>query len=194
MLSHRRTTRGRKWDISHARQERGRAKVAIHISHRKGYTSIFDGWNNDDQYRESRTDDKVTVWDILGSNDHTHHCSKEQRDRCKQFHILKMNTGGRGSGCRNSHHPEFYSAVQERHLIPSSDPFAPPSFSKTDSQQQQKSQQQHRSLLKSSSSNLAERDSWRGGGPTTASGILGHLGAKINGARHSRKVMFFFSP
>ena len=90
---------------------------------------------------------------MLGSNDQTHHCSKEQRDRYGQLYVLKRKAGGSTPHCRNSHRPEFSSALQERHRIAVTDPCARPSF--TDSQWQRKSEQQQHN-----SRNLAGSNSW----------------------------------
>ena len=81
---------------------------------------------------------KVTAWSILGSSGHTHHCSKEQRDRYKQIYILKRNTDGRTRDAkthtiRNSNQ-HFNKDTGLQPLVPR--------VSETDSQQQQPSQQQ----------------------------------------------------
>ena len=133
----------------------------------------------------------------MGSNDRTHHRSKEQRDRYKRICILKRNTDeGTGQGTKFNH-SECYSAIQERHMIAAADPSTPPSFSTYRSSSMALSLSLNH-LLPIWREEIRDetRLGNRGGGATTASGILGHLAAKTTGARHSRKVtlMCFFSP
>ena len=91
---------GRKWSTSTEQQERGKAKGALHNSKRKGFVSLLDRWNRDFQCRESQLSigwteerERVKASNVLGSNDHTYHTGKEERDLCNQIYIL--NTDGR---------------------------------------------------------------------------------------------------
>ena len=63
---------------SFEQQEIGKAKDALRKCTRHGFESILDRWNGDDQYREISRD-------VLGSNDHSYHAKKEEKERYKQI-------------------------------------------------------------------------------------------------------------
>ena len=107
----------------------------------------------------------MKAWCMLSSNDHTQHCSKEKKDSYKQIYNLKKEYRWTYSRCKNLHHPEFQTAIQEKRKIAAADPSPPPIFSKTDLQQKQESQQQQGSRIRS-------EPSWSGGERSRARGGL----------------------
>ena len=136
----------------------------------------------------------MKAWDTWGSNDHAHHCSKDQTDSYKHLYILKRNTDEGTREGKHSHHPEFYSAVQEGSRVAASESCASSSF--TDSQQQQNRSSSMALALRLPLLNRREEMPGetrldKRGGATTVSGIVGHVGAKTIGSRHSRKVTLF---
>ena len=80
-------TRGRQYSTKTSEaEERDKAKMALRNARRHKCASILDRWQNDDNDGESQlasgwTTYKVKRWDTLGSDVHTHHCTKEQRER-----------------------------------------------------------------------------------------------------------------
>ena len=78
------------WHHVREQQARDKAKEALRMSMKKGYTSIFDRWTRRDVCRASQlnigwTEEQAKQMDQLALEDHAYHATKEERERYTQL-------------------------------------------------------------------------------------------------------------
>ena len=69
---------------------------------------------------------KIKHWGRLGCNGHTHHVTKEQRERCQRIYVLKRKQFGTMPHGTNT--TILNPAIQERHRVAAADTSAFSSF------------------------------------------------------------------
>ena len=154
---------------------------------------MLDRRNNDGRYRKSQlaigcTDEQLEALEMLVSNDYTHHCSKEQRDRYKQTHFLKRNF----DGCtrENAQTHTILNSTQQFKKDRGLQSPIPLHLRVSPSRSISRALVFNLPLLIWQEEIPGEMRLGERGVATTASGVLCHLGAKTNGSRRSREVIF----
>ena len=150
-------------------EERVKANVALRSARRHKYAPILDRWTNDGTYRESQL--------ACGRMTSTGLCLEEEHGRMPSS---RQEPSPSGISLRNPGTPLNCS------------------LRSLNTSESHRSHQQQGSRFESPfliwlGENLSEtRLGIHGCGATTASGIVGHLGARTTGARHCRKVILIF--